>query len=247
MSCTPIIFCTPPDFAIAFPQLVGPTGPTGPEGPSGPSGATGPQGDPGGPTGPSGPLGPSGPQGPTGVQGATGPIGPSGPLGPTGPIGATGPTGAGVTGATGVQGPTGSIGNYLKGTRVILTSDVVVAHVTPTTIFWNDVSWNDLVFWVMGFPSVFLMPVGVAAITISGYFEWEDSSIGVRRIVIFKNGSPYITIEQLASEGSGIAFTTPPFPVAFDDQFYFQVYQTSGGNLNLLGESFAALEVHRIP
>lgn len=40
--CVPAEFCTPPNFAILFPQLVGATGPTGPSG--GPVGATGPTG-----------------------------------------------------------------------------------------------------------------------------------------------------------------------------------------------------------
>lgn len=42
-SCVPAVFCTPPNFSILFPQLIGATGPTGPSsGPMGATGATGP-------------------------------------------------------------------------------------------------------------------------------------------------------------------------------------------------------------
>lgn len=60
--------------ALAYQQLLGPTGPQGTTGPTGPIGLTGPTG-PQGTTGPTGPIGPSGIQGPIGATGPSGPVG----------------------------------------------------------------------------------------------------------------------------------------------------------------------------
>ena len=100
-NCQPVQWCTPPNWHIDFPQLVGATGATGPSGGGG-AGTTGP-------TGATGVAGPAGATGPAGVTGPTG-AGVTGATGVAGPAGATGPTGAGVTGATGVAGPTGATG-----------------------------------------------------------------------------------------------------------------------------------------
>lgn len=106
--CQPVNFCSPPNWDVEFPQLIGATGPSGP---TGATGATGPLG----PTG-VGSTGPMGATGPRGASGATGPIGATGtagsPGGATGASGATGPSGAGASGATGPSPPWQAVAYY---------------------------------------------------------------------------------------------------------------------------------------
>lgn len=244
LPCVPVVFCSPPDFAIEFPSLVGATGPQGPSGPSGPigpSGPTGPQGDPGGPTGASGPLGPTGPSGPIGPTGAIGPQGPSGPIGPTGPIGITGPTGP--VGATGIQGPTGSIGNYLASAVAVLTSDFSVPSGPDYGVIWNNTSFDDLGFWSVGSPSIFVIPVGVSRIVISANIIWASNNSGIRRISVSGSSGFLMTFDVQAANTSAIIFTTPIIEVTPGDFVQLLAAQTSGAPLDISSSSIFGITV----
>ncbi len=104
-----------------FAACDGKTGADGPQGATGTTGSMGPQGK----------TGSDGADGPKGDVGDLGPAGPKGDLGPAGPKGDTGP--AGPKGDTGVAGPVGPAGNSVgieAGDGLILTGDVLTAHVT---------------------------------------------------------------------------------------------------------------------
>ena len=89
MSCDPCSqpnWCTPPNFDILFPDLIGPTGATGVVGP----------------TGITGPIGETGATGPQGGSGGTGETGSTGPIGTTSAAGAAVSLVAGGAATTGL-------------------------------------------------------------------------------------------------------------------------------------------------
>jgi len=186
-------------------------------------------------------AGPAGPTGPTGPTGDTGPTGATGATGATGPTGATGATGAtGPTGATGATGPTGATGASAAdhSARVFNDANQSLADGTGTTLTFNQERYDtDAMHDTTSNTSRITITSGAGAgkYLIGGCFEFAANATGIRLVLINLNGTTTIaniTQNAASSFGTVICLTTA-YSFSVDDYVELQVFQNSGGNLDV--------------
>lgn len=84
------------------------------------------------------------------------------------------------------------------------------------------------------------VPPSARAVRISGFVSFEANSTGLRQVTLYKNGvSPLsvITVNPVGGLPTHVPFDFGVLPCTLGDNFAIQVYQTSGGNLNVIQAS----------
>jgi hypothetical protein len=242
----------------------GPVGPVGPQGAKGDAGAQGPQGPKGdkgdqglvGPAGPQGPKGdkgdkgdngakgPQGPKGDKGDQGLVGPVGPQGPVGPVGPQGPKGDAGAqgakgdqGDVGPAGPQGPAGPAGtNTFLAVKALRTTDQSIPKNSFTTIFLSsseDFDSANMHSLAVNTDRLTAPVDGIYEVT--GQVNWEDSTRGIRKLKVLKNGTDEVTDDYRNALVDGIGVRQTATGLVYlraGEYVIIKVWQSDANNLD---------------
>jgi len=117
-----------------------------------------------------------------------------------------------------------------------------VADATGTVVEWTDEEadvggWADLT----ANSTRLTVPAGVGLVRVGFQGRGGSDNVGVRRHYLLKNGGSMDGRPRVDTGASNTndtyQFWSGPVPVEEDDYFEVEVYQNSGGNLNLIDAS----------
>ncbi len=141
----------------------------------------------------------------------------------------------------------------LKGALVNLTADESIAHNTWTSVPWDQAVYDTDAFWAASpNPERLTIPAGLTRVRLSANISFANNTTGIRGIRLFKNGGGFdgtISVTRDATSGTGntdFNGNSAIVTVAQNDFFELQVFQDSGGALNLRTANATWLSIERI-
>lgn len=159
---------------------------------------------------------------------------------------------SGGSGAVSSVSPGTTITPSFQGAAVRLTSNESISTASNTDIPWDVVTFDTDSFWSGGSPTRLTVPSGVTKVRVSAGIEWGTSAVGQRAASITKNGS--FSVEGRADDKRSAGddsighiqnIISATLSVVSGDYFEVNVFQDSGGNLNVLtsAATWFAIEV----
>lgn len=163
-------------------------------------------------------------------------------------------TSATITGLTDERNVFGPIADSVAFSGAVIRKDAnqSIANATSTEISWqtsviDEGSWVDLA------NNRFVVPAGVAYVSIGMNAEWVANATGYRLIVVHINGAVFVggLESRPRPVDAGASFThggvwTAPVAVSVGDLVTALGYQTSGGALNLANQTFTWLAIRKV-
>jgi hypothetical protein len=131
---------------------------------------------------------------------------------------------------------------------VQLSVNQAISTGTLTKVSWGSVVHDEANFWADGNPTRLTVPPGITEVIVSAYAAFPNNGTGDRWIVIRYNDTTQVASMILpnspVSDNDRIYAQTPVLKVTPGDFFEVQVWQASGGNLDLLAANttFASIE-----
>lgn len=122
------------------------------------------------------------------------------------------------------------------GVRVAKAAGVQsIANTTMTTISWDTVQFDSDGYWSSGAPTRFTIPPGRGGKHRLFYsFMFQPSAVGGREVNVFKNGVLINDVAETTGTSNYISVCADDvIDLQPGDYIEFQVYQSSGGALNL--------------
>ena len=121
------------------------------------------------------------------------------------------------------------------------TSSQSIANATWTTVTFQSEYADEASIWSGGAPTEFAIPAGKTWWQMHVFAYWASSAAGLRGVRITNPGvtvayGPEVTVPT-ASNGQPGLYTSPPILASGVTSVVVQVYQDSGGSLNLQGGS----------
>lgn len=118
-----------------------------------------------------------------------------------------------------------------------------------TTVTWGTTNQNDLGATVSS--GVITIPRGVNRIRVSFSVDFAANATGARQVYINKNGSALLGVPAFATQGMAtsdgiMSGMSCPIPVVAGDTIQLQVWQNSGGALNVVTGFYSWLAVEAI-
>lgn len=125
------------------------------------------------------------------------------------------------------------------------TSSRAIPTASQTILSWDNEDVDDISgFDISTDNTKIIIPEGVSYIDIHASVYWVDNSTGQRRIEIFKNGSSGISKDiRTPIANSAQSVSAMMLPVIAGDYFQIRVFQSSGGNLDVLPDSSTYFKV----
>lgn len=140
------------------------------------------------------------------------------------------------------NGSGGGSGSLLL-TRLRRTSNQSISNNVGTPVFWDYEIQDDVnAFDGMTSQVNIVVPSGYSRVRLSYQGAWGFNNSNTRSQYININGTPYSGETKLARFESSWCFTTGWIVVSSGDVITFNVYQDSGGSLNIAGASAPYVE-----
>lgn len=141
-------------------------------------------------------------------------------------------------------------GMKFRGALVLLGSAQSIPSASFTTVQWGTEIYDTDNIFNPANPTRLTVPEGASYVKISTNITFASNSNGGRRIQTLINGNAYsgriyVAYPALSNADTRIMAAGPPIPVNSGDYFEIQVYQDSGGPIDLLSQTgtWFALEV----
>lgn len=133
--------------------------------------------------------------------------------------------------------------------RATLSSDETIATATPTTIPWDAAAVDYGDFWSSGAATRLTIPRN-GIYTISGMIKWDANATGSRGVAVSLNGGIVSyggqdSHSNDASLSTHCSFVCPDVSLSAADYLEVEVYQDSGGNLNVDDDSCVSIRLVR--
>ena len=141
-----------------------------------------------------------------------------------------------------------------RGTLVNHSTGQVVATSTDTHLLWDTEQYDtDTIHDTSTNTQRLTVPSGVSLVRVSGFVVFPFNSTGIRALAISKNdetgtytvpiGSVVLQEPARSSTSHSLLVTSAVLSVSPADYFTLYAYQTSGGNLTLLTQSWFSMEI----
>ena len=131
-----------------------------------------------------------------------------------------------------------TLSNVFRGALVHINAPQVISNITLTAVNWDlEVYDTDSIHESITYPSRLTVPAGVTFVKLVGNIYWADNSTGFRYFVIYKNGDLFNGSPILRCPATGTSegnICSPVVAVTGGNYFTLVVYQSSGGNLNVV-------------
>lgn len=142
--------------------------------------------------------------------------------------------------------------HIFRGCHLRLSADQAIGNAALTAVTWDtEIEDTDAFHSTVSNTSRITIPAGITAIRIGGHSVWTANATGRRYTQIKKNGVQFDgnpVDNRVASDTGDITIWSPKLIVTAGDYFELYVYQSSGGNLSVLGGAgfcwFAIEEAH---
>lgn len=131
-------------------------------------------------------------------------------------------------------------------TLVFRSVDQTIANNTATIVSWDAEAYDDADVFASGSPTIFTVPAGMTRLRVAVFVRWAANTTGRRRARIERDtgagftstfpGSSHAEFPPGSSGGSSWFQSTGWIDVTAGDVFRLEVFQTSGGGLNLVAE-----------
>ncbi|MBI1386716.1 MAG: DUF2793 domain-containing protein [Rhizobiales bacterium] len=135
----------------------------------------------------------------------------------------------------------GGGGGAYRGALVQLSASESIPNNTFTVVPWDAEAYDTDAIWSAGNPSRLTVPSGVTKIQILGHCAWNSNATGGRAARLSKNGNSMTEYSAFANDSAnasgvhGAPVLGPIIEVTGGDYFEIEVFQSSGGNLDLQG------------
>jgi hypothetical protein len=134
-----------------------------------------------------------------------------------------------------------------RGALVYRSSVQSIPNTTATAVAFNAESYDtDLLHSVVTDTDRLTVPAGVTKVRVSCAIKWAPAT-GNRSVIVRKNGSinsyPGQPTRSLAAAEGDEPLVSPVLSVTAGDYFSVWAYQETGGAVNVLADSWAALEI----
>ena len=127
-----------------------------------------------------------------------------------------------------------------RGALVYKSADQAIANITLVLLTWNSETYDtDSIHDNVTNNTRLTVPAGVTQVKLKASIRWQGNATGDRSVLFLKNnlsfrGTNSVVIPGVNASSKGIVLSTPVLDVVAGDYFEMQVYQDSGGSLNIM-------------
>lgn len=127
--------------------------------------------------------------------------------------------------------------------RAEFTGNQSISNSTPTNLCYDTAVFDNDNLFAGGVSCTRLTAPVAGVYEINASVQWDNNSTGVRQLLIRKNASSDLAVDQVQAGGATGNSASTLAKLAAGDFIQASVFQNSGGNLSVLGVSTTTLSM----